>query len=173
MRYIKRFNEAVLEDPKYKNSKSMVDEYNAKKSILDSIYSKDGITNSQIESEVLVKVFSGKKESQNPILAKYSNLLKMERRLRMIEGESQDDVETKQSMLSNIQNLKSQSIKYPDSTDHYDREIAKSQDSIKKIDIRSSDRSKEVSDIQKILQKQRIEFKNMIKDYSGYIKKSY
>jgi chromosome segregation ATPase len=169
MKYLKKFNEAN----DYKNSKLILDEFNSKKSILESIFDKKDYTISQIDADILTKVFGGKKENQNPLLSRYSNILKMKRRLDLIDGETIEDGERKKSIKKSIQDLKNQSVRYPESVDHYDIEISKLEDSIKSIDERVSDRSQELLDIQKSIHEEELEFKDMISDYSDTIKDLY
>lgn len=172
MKYLRRFNEAeVVED--YRNSKEIVKEYNSKKSTLESIFAKKDYTISEIESDIISKVFGGKKNNQNPLLLRYSNILKMERSLNIITGETIDDGKRKESIKKEIRDLKNQSVKFPESVDYYDDEISKLEDSIKKIDTRISDRSKEFGEIQIKFQEEKRKFDQMVIDYSKRSKDLY
>ncbi len=166
MRHLIKFNEYASED--YQNTKDMISEFKSKKGTLEAIFSKN-ITILEIESQILTKVFGNNKENQNPLLIKYSNILKMKRNLDLINEETVEDGKRKSTLRTNIQKLKSQLIKYPESVDYYDQEISKIEDSIKKIDKRVSDRTKEISNIQSHLSEEDVEFKKMIGDYSKSI----
>lgn len=173
MRYLKKFNEADEKPSEFKDADFYLREFNGKKSTMDSIYSNDDRTDAQIESDILNKVFGGKKESTNPLLSRYSNILKMNRRLRRMEKETQDDIKRKDDINSDIKNLKSDSSKYPESSSYYTKEISKLQASIKDIDRRISDRKNDVSKIQKLLQRETVDFKSSIVDFRNSLKKLF
>lgn len=164
--YIYKFNEYASEN--YQSTKDMISEFKSKKGTLESIFSKD-LTILEIDSQILTKVFGNDKKNQNPILIKYSNILKIRRKLDLIDNETIEDGKRKSDLKLNIHKLRNQSMEFPESVDYYDQEISKIEDSIKKIDKRVSDRVKEVSRIQTTLSRENVDFKKMIAEYSKSI----
>lgn len=170
MRYLRRFNEDLSDE--YKNVEILLKEFNSKKSALESIFdNSDEMTISEIESQILSKVFGGKESNQNPLLSRYSAILKIKRNINLIEEESNGDHKRKEEIKNDIRSLKTQSVKYPESTDYYEGEISKLEDSIKEIDSRVSSRSKEISEIQVELGEEESGFKEMMDKYSKSDKK--
>ncbi len=163
MKYLRRFNEDVSD---YKDTSSVLKEFNTKRGILESIFRSKSISDSEIESQILSKVFDGEDGNQNPLLSRYSTILKIKRHIDLIEEESSGDQKRMDQLKKDISDLKSRSISYPESVDYYETEISKAKGSILEIESRVSERSKKISEIQSKLDKEESEFKDMVNEFS-------
>ena len=158
------------DDIPHSDSKLMVSEFNSKKGMIESIFSQKNLTSSQIDSNILTKVYGGDKNKQNPLIDKYVSVLKIERNLIKIENESSSDDKRKSDLKKNIQDLKNQSVDYPESLDYYSVEISKIEDSLKNIEKRVSERSKNLSELKKELDDSNQEFDEMMNKYIQSVK---
>lgn len=136
----------------------MIREYNGKKSILQSIFKGSG-DDQKIKSDILSKVYSGDKNSQNKLLNRLENILWMERSISKILDSNKESLARKSDMEKKLRDLeKVNTVADGRLKKEVSNSIITIQSEIKSIDDSIKSGNLKVKEIEDNLKKEKFEF---------------
>lgn len=136
----------------------MVREYNGKRSILQSIFKGSG-DDQKIKSDILSKVYSGNKKSQNKLLNRLENILWMERSINNILDSNKDSLDRRRDMEKKLRDLeKVNTVADGKLKKEVSNSIITIQSKIKSIDDSIKSGKLKVKEIEDKLKKEKFEF---------------
>lgn len=136
----------------------MIREFNGKKSILQSIFKGDR-DDQRIKSDILSKVYSGDKKSQNKLLNKLENILWLERSLDKILKSNKESLSNKSDLEKKLRDLeKINTVADGKLKKEVSNSMITIQSDIKSIDDSIKSGNLKVKEIEDNLKKEKLEF---------------